>query len=355
MCVLDHSSPQKRFCFLFIPFKPEINDEISVMIKEMTAIERKWLTRIILKQMGLGLGQQKMLQIYHPKAFDLYNQYSHLSRMCQAIESGKLTEDSNEQCIELFKPLRPQLCERAKIAQVKAMLQQHAYYLETKMDGERFHIHVDGRKFKYFSRSTNEDFTSDFGCDSYSGLFSPTLYEQLRQSDWHGKGKIENIVLDGEMMVWSREEKTFLKKGTTFSMIFPKKMGFLSISMNLGDRKTARFIKPNDPVMNACFCVYDILYLNGEALINYPYAERISKLKSLIVEREGSLMLCEREMVRDEVHFLDLLNKHIDAREEGVVIKRADVKYQPGKREHSGWFKIKPDVSTVTPMRNRNS
>lgn len=97
-------------------------------------------------------------------------------------------------------------------------------------------------------------------------------------------------------------------------------------------------------MLNPCFCVYDILYLNGETLLHYPYAERISKLKSIIVEREGSLMLCERVNVTNEMHFIELLNKHIDAREEGVVIKRADAKYQPGKRERSGWFKIKPDV-----------
>lgn len=97
--------------------------------------------------------------------------------------------------------------------------------------------------------------------------------------------------------------------------------------------------------MIPCFCVYDILYLNDQTLLDYPYAERISRLSSLLVERAGSFVLCDRERIRDEQHFLELFNKHIDAREEGVVIKRADAKYQAGKRENSGWFKLKPDVS----------
>lgn len=185
----------------------------------MTAIERQWLTRIILKKMGLGLGHQKMLHIYHPQAFNLYNQFSHLSRVCHAIESGKAADQCTDaQRLELFKPIRPQLCERARIAQVKRMLQQHAYYLETKMDGERMHIHYDGLKFTYFSRTSNEDFTNTFGSSHRNGLYSPTLYEQLRQSEWHGKGKIKNIILDGEMMVWSREEKNFLKKGGSLTV-----------------------------------------------------------------------------------------------------------------------------------------
>lgn len=43
-------------------------------------------------------------------------------------------------------------------------------------------------------------------------------------------------------------------------------------------------------------------------------------------------------------HLLNLLNKAIDDREEGVVIKRIDSQYAPGKRT-AGWYKIKPDVS----------
>lgn len=182
----------------------EIDTQMVKMLNGTTAIDRKWLTRIILKKMNLKLGHEKIMELYHPKAKDLYNQYSHLSRVCHAIESGASLDDLS---IELLKPIRPQLCARAKLSEINRLLQNNDYYLETKMDGERIHIHINGREFKYFSRSCNDDSTKIFGADSSAGLFSPLLYKLSR-------GKIDNAILDGEMMVWSRDEEIFLKKGT---------------------------------------------------------------------------------------------------------------------------------------------
>lgn len=82
-------------------------------------------------------------------------------------------------------------------------------------------------------------------------------------------------------------------------------------------------------------------------LVEYQYAERIRKLRSIIVEQRGAFMLCEREKILNSDHFIELMNKHFDANEEGVVIKQSDSKYHPGKRENGGWFKIKPDVSLI--------
>lgn len=81
--------------------------------------------------------------------------------------------------------------------------------------------------------------------------------------------------------------------------------------------------------------------------MNKPYAERVRLLGTVIKEQKGALMLCPRTKLRDGNHFLELLNKAFDSNEEGVVIKQTDSKYQPGKRERGGWFKMKPDVSVI--------
>lgn len=80
-------------------------------------------------------------------------------------------------------------------------------------------------------------------------------------------------------------------------------------------------------------------------MINKPYAERIRKLQTIITEQKGALMLCQRTKVKSPEHFLDCLNKAYESNEEGVVMKQAGSKYQPGQRENGGWFKMKPDVS----------
>lgn len=284
-------------------------------IREMSAIDCKWFTRIILKKisLGSGLGFKRIMQLYHPKALNCYYQYSLLSRTCEIIESGEEIED---QChIEIFKPIGPMLCERGKIADINEILSDDDYYLETKMDGERCHIHISGNKYKYFSRSCHDESTNVFGGDSTSGIFSPTLHRLLR-------GKFQSAIFDGEMMVWNREEKAYVTKS---------------------EKATARFLKADTQNLNPCYCIYDLIYLDGKTLVNMPYAERIRKLQSLVTESPGQLTLCSRVKIRDAEHFLECVNKAFDEREEGVVIKGAETIYLPGKREGGGWFKIKPD------------
>lgn len=99
-----------------------------------------------------------------------------------------------------------------------------------------------------------------------------------------------------------------------------------------------------DAVSNPCFVVYDILFYNGESLLDKPYSERVRKLHAVIQETPGHLVYCKREKVRNDQHILECLNKAIDDSEEGVVIKKVGSVYKPGKREGGGWFKIKPDV-----------
>lgn len=43
------------------------------MLHRMSAQEQKWLIRIVLKDMKLGLGTSRVLQAYHPDARELYD------------------------------------------------------------------------------------------------------------------------------------------------------------------------------------------------------------------------------------------------------------------------------------------
>lgn len=284
------------------------------MLHGMTALDRKWLTRIILKKLGLKLGHQRILQLYHPDALNHYNRYSHLSKVCELIESGEVLAEYP--AIGLFQPIRPMLCERGYISQINRLLNENEYYLETKMDGEHFLVHINGKEFRYYSRHGNDDFTTTFGADSSGGVYSPMLYRLLN-------GKFQNAILDGEMMVWNREDEIYHTKADGFA---------------------ARNLRRDDSNLCVCFCVFDIIYLNDVCLTDKPYAERSRLLRDLIGEKQGALTICERTKIRDVTHFLECLNKAYEANEEGVVIKQAESKYVPNKREKGGWLKFKPDV-----------
>lgn len=175
------------------------------MLAKMSALDRKWLTRILLKKLYLGVGEKHILTTYHENAPDLYNRCSLLSRVCEVIDNKIPFDSIQSGIVELFKPIRPMLCERGYVSKINQMLSEHDYYLETKMDGERCQVHISGTELKYFSRACKDELTNIFGANSSTGLYSPFLCHQLN-------GAVKNAIFDGEMMVWDREDGVFCKK-----------------------------------------------------------------------------------------------------------------------------------------------
>lgn len=173
------------------------------MFSGMSALDRKWLTRIILRKLRLSLGQSRILQLYHKNAEEAYNQCGDLQRVCEIVDNGE--EVNKAPLIEPFKALRPMLCERMVIHRIQEHLNANEYYLETKMDGERCHIHMKGNQFRYYSRNFNE-FTTSYGSDPSGGSFTPILAGLLRSN-------VDSVILDGEMMVWNRDEQMYHLKG----------------------------------------------------------------------------------------------------------------------------------------------
>jgi bifunctional non-homologous end joining protein LigD len=102
--------------------------------------------------------------------------------------------------------------------------------------------------------------------------------------------------------------------------------------MHVRDAKRAAQLARTDPVW---YVVFDVLHLNGRSLLDEPYTNRREILERLTVAGpnwqitsahvgEGKAML---ETARREVL-------------EGLVAKRLDSKYEPGRRSPA-WLKIK--------------
>lgn len=211
------------------------------------------------------------------------------------------------------------LCERIVMAKLEEMLKQHDYYVETKMDGERFQLHINKGEYKYFSRN-GFDYSKSFGRNVREGNLTPYLADLFNV-------KIDNCILDGEMMVWDNSESKYRVKGENFDVK----------ALKLGSN-----LRPS-------FCVYDILYLNGICLIDKPLAERVYRLKKVIKVNDGFLSIVKRDKVVDANHVINCLNKAFADKEEGLILKNSFAAYMPGARDGAGWYKIKPEyISGLT-------
>uniref|UniRef100_A0A182WW71 DNA ligase 4 n=1 Tax=Anopheles quadriannulatus TaxID=34691 RepID=A0A182WW71_ANOQN len=295
--------------------------ELVQLIERASPLDQRWLVRILLRNLRLAVSSRRILQLYHPSAPTIYDGASDLKQMVEQIESRQATADEllDEPDGAVIRPLhfvRPMLCQRLELRQVGELLRRDAYWLETKMDGERFQVHWDGETFRYYSRN-GHDYSESFGrsADQVGGTLTPMLATLLAPS-------VRSLVLDGEMMVFDRRTLRYRDKC---------------------DGTDVKALRPGNTQLRPCFCAYDVLHHNGRSLAGVPYAERARLLAESVREQFGFLERCRRVRVRDPPHLLELINGAIDERQEGVVLKREDAPYRPNRRAGTGWYKIKPD------------
>jgi bifunctional non-homologous end joining protein LigD len=126
-------------------------------------------------------------------------------------------------------------------------------------------------------------------------------------------------ILDGEIVALDAEGKP--------------SFGALQRRMHVGSESTVRRLAKEAPVT---YIIFDLLWLDGHSLMDLPYTERRARLAELELGDNG------RWRVPDYVagHGQQLLSATEQQGLEGVIAKRLDSPYEPGRRTPC-WLKIK--------------
>ena len=173
---------------------------------------------------------------------------------------------------------------------------------EIKWDGVRAILFVEGGRVRAMSRN-DLDVTASF----------PELADI---GEYLG---MTTCVLDGEVVALSEDGRPNFAR--------------LQRRMHVSNQREARRRAGVDPVN---FVAFDLLYLDGHSLLESHYDERRSLLESLHL---SGRTFTTTESFR-EVSGQDVLNATIANGLEGVVAKRRDSIYRPGRRS-SDWLKVK--------------
>ncbi|PIO64720.1 hypothetical protein TELCIR_13641 [Teladorsagia circumcincta] len=79
-----------------------------------------------------------------------------------------------------------------------------------------------------------------------------------------------------------------------------------------------------------------MLYLNGKSIMNAPLHQRLRALDAALLKDNQShidtISIAPRKTVTTKEEVETLFSKALGAGEEGIVVKRKDVPYQPGTR-----------------------
>lgn len=290
--------------------KELIEKSLQHLIANTTALEQKWLIRMIIKDMKLGFSQQTVFSIFHPDAVELHNVTTDLEKVCIQLHDPSVC--LSDVSISMFSAFKPMLAAIANIQQIEKQMNHQSFYIETKLDGERMQMHKDGDVYKYFSRN-GYDYTQQFGDSPLDGSLTPFIHNVFRMD-------VQNCILDGEMMAYNPNTQTFMQKGNKFDI---KRM-------------------VDDSELQTCFCVFDILMFNDRKLAHESLTKRYDILCDLFTPIPGRIHIVHKTEASTKKNVVDALNEAIDNREEGIMVKDPMSIYKPDKRGE-GWLKIKPE------------
>ncbi|GJN26520.1 hypothetical protein PR202_gb14455 [Eleusine coracana subsp. coracana] len=268
---------------------------LSGLIKKTNALEMKWLLMIILKDLKLGISEKSIFHEFHPDAEDLFNVTCDLKFVCEKLNDR--SQRHKRQDIEVGKAVRPQLAMRTSNASAAwKKLHGKQVVAECKFDGDRIQIHKNGEEIHFFSRSFLDH-----------SEYAPGMANVIK----------ENILVD-------RIQETEIEEAL-------KRM------------KSGKAMGPDD-------VAFDILYAGDTSVIHQSLIERHEILKKVVKPAKGRLEVlvpagdepCWSIVAHNLEDVEKFFKETIDNREEGIVLKDLESKWEPGDRSGK-WLKLKPD------------
>ncbi|QPG76257.1 hypothetical protein FOA43_003643 [Brettanomyces nanus] len=213
-------------------------------------------------------------------------------------------------------PVKPMLAKPTKsITEIMDTLQDRKFTCEYKYDGERAQVHLlpDG-SMRVYSRNS-ENMT-----ERYPDLIP--VIDELRAKN----PEIRSLILDSECVAWNLESHEILP----FQILATRK------------RKE---VQEKDIKVRVCLFVFDVLYFNGESIIQKPLNERREYLDKHVIEIPEKLQFATRLDSTSVDEMSAFLDQSVHDSCEGLMIKALFGKeshYEPSKRSKY-WLKLKKD------------
>jgi DNA ligase-1 len=280
--------------------------------QRLSALEAKYFIKIATGELRIGL-KESLVEEAIAKAFDqtlpavqranmLLGDITDVLRLAVA---NQLTSVS----LQLFRPISVMLASPAEAPADLVAAFPNGALVEDKFDGIRAQVHKRGSQVEIYSRTL--DRVTEF----------PELVEPVR-------GVTGDFILDGEIIGW-RDGRA---------------IPFTELQQRLGRKQIDLFTSAQVPVS---FVAFDLLLLDGRALLDTPLAERRLLLERLLVKAEQpGLQFTRAELCRTPEEIENRFRLALDSGNEGLLAKAPESPYVPGRRGQF-WMKLKRPLATL--------
>ena len=295
--------------------------KLQELLQKVDGLGAKFIVRMITKTLRLGFSDMTILDglswmLVHDKSLSkrlesAYNVCADLGLVAQTCKQGGM-QAIDAINIQVGIPIRPAAAER--LSSPTAIFEKLGPCVaQLKLDGFRLQVHLtkskNGTQIHFYSRNLLD----------MSDMF-PDLVRVVSLL------QVDNLICEGEAIVFDEQTSTFLPFQQTVT------------------RKRKHDIEQASQDFPLRLYLFDILYLNGESLLEKTHLDRRKILEILIKDiNQVSLQVIEQKEINSAQDLENYFLKSIDAGLEGLVVKREDAIYQPGKRNFN-WIKIKREA-----------
>ena len=310
---------------------------LSSLFQGVSPLSSRYLARFVMGRLRLGIGDSTIIDalartVLLTPAEDEKAWKTEMKRVRQRVEGaynlcsdlGRVGEVLRREGTEGLRSIRPSvgypirmaLCERlGSGAEIIEKLGRAA--VESKYDGFRCQIHCDGSHVRIFSRNLEET----------TGMF-PELVKEARTI----LGR-RTAIFEGEALGYDGENDSYHPFQVTITR-----------------KRKHNILEKSEEIPLKCL-VFDLLYLDGETIMERPFSERRRLLEEIFPvhrpkfsEREvppDHVFGASRMIETDDPHTIDLFfDEVVEEGFEGIIAKRLDGVYTAGSRNFN-WIKLK--------------
>jgi DNA ligase 1 len=285
---------------------------VRELFEKASASEVKYLIKIITGDLRIGL-KESLVEETIAKAFDGSIEAVRRANMLTGDigETARLagTHQLGLARLRLFHPIGFMLATPVETADEVFKNYASTLYVEEKYDGIRAQAHKSENHVKIFSRTLDE--VTEF----------PEVTESLERM--HGE-----FILDGEILAWQGSQP----------------LPFTELQKRLGRKQLDFWTRQDIPVS---FVAFDVLYLDGELLLDTMLTDRRRRLETWLSGQPLSALRIAPQTLCDSPASVQLaFRASLEAGHEGIVVKLPGSPYTPGRRGRL-WLKLKEPFATL--------